>query len=241
MPKRRADLAARFVRMTAAMSMGGVAFSMAVAAVALSGVSPAVAATEVSNLAETNTVNFSAAPPPNFSHASSFTTGETSYTLSSVTLRLHCNSPPCGVQARLRSDSGGQPGAVLETLGTANLPSGESIQVFGSTGTLLTAATTYWVTAGEAGSGFGQWLGTFSTAQASSSGWTIGDQCFQSNDGATWAPVFPVGPPNESALFSVEATAGVGVPALSEPAAGVVGLLLCMAGVLATRRRLHFR
>ena len=179
------------------------------------------ASTYVSNLAQANTVSFSALPPPNYSTASSFTTGAGTYVLTSVALRIQSNTMSGSVGVRLRANNGGQPGALLEDLGVKSLPLGASLQAFPSVGTTLAANTTYWVTAGEAGSGSVSWMGTTSTAETSPAGWTIGDQSFNTNDGVNWNPIF-FGPPNESGLFSVDVTEPT--PTFTDIGAGLPGV-----------------
>ena len=167
---------------------------------------PAVTAatTYVSNLAEPYQVGFSASPPPAYATASSFRTGSGAYVLTSLSLKIHSNTNST-LGVRLRVDSGGQPGALLENLGVKSLAAGDAIVTFPSASTALAANTTYWVTAGEAGSGSLSWQGTFSTLETSPAGWTIGDQCFNTNNGTTWNPI-SAGPPNESCLFAVDAS-----------------------------------
>jgi len=158
---------------------------------------------DVSNLAEANTVNYDITT---WAHASSFLTDNSGYVLDQVTLDIHSNINSGFSQVKVRSDSGGAPGAVLEDLGTFNMTAGSTLQTLTSSGTSLLPNTRYWITAGETGSGSGSWKGTSSTAEVSAGAWTIGDDDFQSIDGgASWQPT-DFGPPNESSLFSIDAT-----------------------------------
>ncbi len=157
----------------------------------------------VSNLAEANTVNYDITT---WAHASSFLTDNSGYVLDQVTLDIHSNINSGFSQVKIRSDSGGTPGAVLEDLGTFNMTAGNTLQILTSTGINLLPNTRYWVTAGETGSGSASWKGTSSTAEVSAGTWTIGDDDYQSIDGgASWQET-SFGPPNESSLFSIDAT-----------------------------------
>jgi hypothetical protein len=159
------------------------------------------AATQVSNLSEPYTVGFTA-NGVHFAHASSFVTDAASYVLQSVTVAVRTNSMGSS-ELRLRADSGGSPGVLIQSLGTQSI-TGDTLLTYNSGGTPLSANTRYWVTLGETGSGDFTWKGTTSTAQTGA--WTIGDDCFQMAAGSgTWTPT-NFGPPNESALFSIDAT-----------------------------------
>jgi hypothetical protein len=164
----------------------------------------------VSNLAETNTVNFDITT---WAHASSFLTDNSGYVLDQVTLNTHSNTNSGYSQVKIRSDSGGSPGAVLEDLGTFNITAGgTTLHSLASTGISLSPNTRYWVTAGETGDGSASWKGTTSTAEVSAGTWTIGDDDFASIDGGvSWQPT-DFGPANESSLFSVDATEVVLTP-----------------------------
>lgn len=158
----------------------------------------------VSNLSNDYEVGFGIQTPANAT-AGSFTTGADPYTLDAISVALHSDSVGDTSTMLLRADSSGSPGAVLETLGTKSLPVGDSLLQFFSVGTPLSSNSTYWVTLGEAGSGFGQWQGTDSTLEVSPVHWTIGDQTFQSQDqGASWRQA-SFGPPNSAPLFAVKA------------------------------------
>ena len=175
---------------------------------------PSFAATQVSNLSEPLSVLFNA-NGTNFAHASSFTTDASSYWLEGVTVSVSTNSSGTS-ELQLRSDAAGSPGAVIENLGSQSLPSiqGQVLLTYASAGITLAANTTYWVTLGETGSGDFSWGGTTSTSESSPGSWTIGDQTWYRNAGtSTWLPT-SFGPPNESALFSVDASELI-VPSMS--------------------------
>ena len=164
------------------------------------------AATQVSNLSEPYTVGFTA-NGVHFAHASSFVTDGASFTLQSVTVAVRTNSSGTS-ELRLRADSAGSPGALLESLGTQSI-SGDVLLTYNSVGTPLSANTRYWVTLGETGSGDFTWKGTTSTAETSPGAWTIGNDDYNMTAGSgTWTPT-NFGPPNESSLFSVDAIAPV--------------------------------
>lgn len=159
--------------------------------------------TYVSNLAESYDAEF-LSNGTTFAHASAFTTGGLGYALTGVTLSAQANTVG-HAEVRIRSDSGGQPGDFLASLGTQSLSDGLQNLTYPASGLSLLPNTTYWITAGETGSGDFNWTGTTSMAETSSGSWTIGDQTFVSADGgANWTPV-SFGPPNESARFSVDA------------------------------------
>ena len=129
--------------------------------------SRAEAVTQVSNLSESNSVNFTS--QGTFAHASSFTTGATATVLTSITVAVHTNSTGT-TELRMRADNAGSPGALIESLGSQTLgPPGITTDLaFPSPGTpTLAANTTYWVTLGETGSGDLAWQGTTSTVESS--------------------------------------------------------------------------
>jgi len=163
----------------------------------------------VSNLTDADQVGFGIQTPANAA-AGSFTTAASggSYRLDSVVVKTQGSSGGTDTSGLLlRADASGKPGALLENLGTQTLPAGASTLTYTSSGTVLSPGTTYWVTMGETGSGFGQWQGTDSTVETSSVSWTIGDQTFNStNGGGTWTQLNS-GPPNSAPLFAIDATA----------------------------------
>jgi hypothetical protein len=165
---------------------------------------PSLAITQVSNLAEANTVNFGIGA---HTHASSFITDGAGYTLNSVTLAIQSNNGSGFAQVKIRADSGGMPGAELEDLGSISPAVGASLITINSSGLALSPNTAYWISVGETASGGSDsWEGTTSTAEVSPGSWTIGDQDFTSvGGGTTWEPTF-FGPPNESSRFSVDAS-----------------------------------
>jgi hypothetical protein len=168
---------------------------------------PAQGTTAVSNLAESLGFEMTA-DGAHFAAASSFTTGGSAYQLVSITVSVFTNTTGTS-ELRLRADSAGVPGALIESLGSQTLPSnqGNVLLTFNSSATpTLSPNTTYWVTLGETGSGSFQWDGTFSTAETSPASWTIGNQSKSRGSGtAVWGEVF--GATQESGKFAVEATA----------------------------------
>ncbi|MDB2686592.1 hypothetical protein N9Y42_05225 [Mariniblastus sp.] len=143
----------------------------------------------VSNLSEPsggNSFNTVGAP-----FAQSFTTGDAPRTLSSISVAAQSNMTGSSGMM-LRSEFRNGPGDLVEDLGTQSIPVGESLPVFTSTGTVLEANTTYWVTLGEGGSGnidF-RWLSTESAGQTSPIGWTLGDEVLTNlNGGIRWETV----------------------------------------------------
>ena len=186
---------------TKAMSVSFVLFLIA---------SPSQAVTVVSNLSEPYEVTLTS-DGAHFAAAGSFLTSSGVYTLNSVTLPIQVNSELGDTTGlRFRADNSGMPGALLEGLGSQFAPQGQTILTYNSIGCLLAANTTYWLTLGETGSGGGQgWNGTFSTAESSPVGWTIGNQGMNSSDGgASWNP-YEIGPPNESPIFAIDASAAL--------------------------------
>ncbi len=191
---------------------------------------PSRATVVVSNLSEPYQVGFTA-DGTHFATAGSFSTSAAgNYRLNTVTLPIQVNSVSGDTtELRLRADGGGVPGALIESLGSEFASQGQTLLTYNSTGSVLSANTTYWVTLGETGSGGGQnWDGTLSTAEFSPISWTIGDQTFDSVIGSgTWQQV-NFGPPNSSPLFAIDATA---VPEPSSVTLGIIGL----AGLLVFR------
>jgi hypothetical protein len=185
---------------------------------------PIQAAQVVSNLGDANQVDFGIQTPTNAT-AGSFTTAAGAYTLNSISVEVNTNEDiGDSSEMLLRTDSSGSPGALIENLGTITFGQGQSLVTYSSIGTLLSPHTTYWVTMGEMGSGFGQWAGTESTLEASPVSWTIGDQTFQSQDqGATWHQA-NFGPPNSAPLFSVDASLVPEPSSLALAAFGFAGL-----------------
>jgi hypothetical protein len=180
------------------------------------------AAAYVSNLTEANELAFAASPPPNAFSASSFTTDAQDYVLTNLTLQLQSAEAGGSVGVRLRADDGGKPGGLVENLGIRVLPVGESAQTFASAGVVLAANTTYWITAGEVGTGSVTWRATSSPGQTSRGAWTVGDESFESVDGAAWTPI-ALGPSTEAGLFSIDANR---VAAIGNPFARADGLEL---------------
>lgn len=158
----------------------------------------------VTNLSESYDVNFGTFGI--FEQASSFTTGNQSYKLQSITMRVHIdNVGPQGI-ARLYSDALGEPGALVEQLSIVQpLTAGTQLAVFESSGSMLAANSQYWVSLSSTNNGAFFWAGTTSTNEFSLAGWTIGDQMkIRDVDDPAWGDV-NFGPANESGLFSVQA------------------------------------
>ena len=140
-------------------------------------------------------------------HAASFTTGAAAVELTSITVSVFTDTSGTS-ELRLRANSAGSPGALIETLGSQAHPSsGNVLLTYNSPGTpVLSANTTYWVTLGEAGSGDFQWDGTTSQDESSPASWQIGNQVKVSTDGGfSWHEV-ELGPSVESAKLAVEGT-----------------------------------
>jgi hypothetical protein len=176
----------------------------------------------VSNRSEPLDVEFNVVQ---FAFAESFTTASGAYTLNSVIVSAFSNTSGRS-ELRLRTDVLGMPGLLVENLGLQTIGPGQSSPTYISTGSILQANTTYWLTLGETGpsSGDFQWDGTLSTAETSPVSWTIADQAlFSTNGGATWKQV-KFGPPNVSTQFAIEATPAATVPEPGTCALGLIGL-----------------
>ena len=166
------------------------------------------ASVAVSNITEPYQVGLTT-DGTHFATADSFTTsGAGTFTLTSFELTIQVNSAGGDTtDLRLRADAAGSPGTLVEDLGSLFAPQGQTLLTYNSVGAALLPNTTYWVSLGEAGSGGGQnWDGTFSTAETSPIGWTIGDQAlFSADGGSTWQQESD-GSPTNSGLFTVNVT-----------------------------------
>ena len=89
--------------------------------------------------------------------AQSFTVGSTAEVLSTVDVSLTAGSPSGEFFVDLYSNNAGSPGTMLEALtGTNNPPGG--ISTYSSSGSALSANTTYWIVQGiSSGGGFQYW------------------------------------------------------------------------------------
>jgi hypothetical protein len=201
--------------------------------VVLLNLSSAHAIVVVSNLSDPLQVDFDA-DGVHFATAGSFTTSAAgTYKLNSVSISMQVNNTAGDTTGlRLRANSGGVPGALIEDLGSKLAPLGQSLQIYNSTGSILSPNTTYWLTLGETGSGGGQqWNGTESTAETSPISWTIGDQTFDMAIGSgIWNQV-NFGTPNSAPLFAVDASP---VP---EPSAAWLAIAAGGSALLLTRFR----
>jgi hypothetical protein len=177
-------------------------FIFALAAFVASGQS---AATTVSNFGETadGTILFM----PN-GVSGSFTTGNNSWTLDSITASLLTGGSDTPIQGSIYSDSGGLPGSELNSLGTILAPAlVQSNFTFTSISSFLLAPnTTYWLMLSA--SPGADWFETSLTAENSGYGWTIGDAHYFTGAYSTTSssPIFsvsaePVPEPTAIALF----------------------------------------
>lgn len=194
---------------------------------------PAAAITEVSN----TTIGGSIANGSingTFGLATSFTTDNATYRLDSASFPIHSNSSGTS-DLRLYSDAPGQPGTLLEDLGTQAIGTGDHTFTWLSSGTTLGPDTTYWLVAGLTGSGDVQAYLLDSPNQTGN--WTIGDQSLATNNhGTTWNPM-SFGFAYDPMIFSVNATPQTSTSSVPEPATATLGLLALTAAALTTIRR----
>jgi hypothetical protein len=156
--------------------------------------------------------------------AASFTTGPAASTLNSATLRLGGQSFgdfTVTYHVFLLTDSGGEPGSQLHSLGSVTDTSGNVFNYTLRTFTApesssLSANTTYWVAALTESGDQGVWGGTTSDSETGESGWSIGDTSrFLGNPSAIGAvPQFsidatPVPEPGPTALLAGLGLGGV--------------------------------
>ena len=150
--------------------------------------------------------------------AQRFTTGDAPRRLATVTVDVTSASTGSSTMM-LREDFRRGPGDLVEDLGEITIPVGSSRPIYTSSGTMLEANTTYWLTLGEdGGSGSYNWTGTASLGETSPLGWSLGNQvAFSQDGGSTWTP-FDSGFSNESARLSINVLPeGVFVPAGLNP------------------------
>jgi hypothetical protein len=162
----------------------------------------------LSNLAEPDQVEFNASfafDETKYVVANSFTTSLQPYVLLSTTLALFSNSTGAA-ELQLRSDMGGVPGPLIGALGSQAIASGAHLVTYSSVGFILDGNTKYWLTLGQTGAtGDVAWSGTFSAAQTSPVGWSIGDRALFSADGGVTYQMENAGPQSEVARFSISA------------------------------------
>lgn len=163
-----------------------------------------------------------------FSYGSSFTTGDTSSILSSITVVLANGGYGSGFTLTLNQISSGLPGAVIETLSGNSSPTTAASYTFTSSGVTLAANTTYAIvaSAGSTPDASFNMHRTVSNGQTGSTGWTIGDSGFQDSDGWYADPA--------KIVFSVSATSAVPEPSTY---AVIFGALALGAVGIVRRRR----
>lgn len=156
-----------------------------------------------------------------------FTIGATPMAFTSVDLALTAGGPGSQFFVDLYSDNAGHPGSVLEVLSGNNNPTTSADYLYTSTGTLLSANTTYWIVAGinPAGTSAFEYWNQINSAPAPSVGSGPGLR-FSLDGGSSWN--------NQAGVATVMTVRGT--TAVPEPCS--MGLL-AMAGVgmLNLRRR----
>lgn len=202
------------------MGWGGVALALLLPLLAARSAEAIIYA---DNLSQTNVGNSGIGDfGISLSAGSSFTTGNDSYSLNSVTASFS-ESAEGDLNINLYSNAGSEPGTLLESLSTTDDITGSPSNHLFEPNNLVTLdpTTTYWLI-GESASGQYAWNVTNSTAETAIDGWTIGDGgVFSTNGGASWSPG------NSSTVqFNVDATAA-SVPFEFSPGLG----LLLMTGL----------
>lgn len=184
---------------------------------ALLAVQMAPAVVGVSNLGETSAAVYGIT-----SLGFGFTTGSgAGWTLDSAVVKLEGIGSTDLVQFTLRADAGGNPGALIESLGSTQVPNGTTDITLTPVGPVtLASSTTYWLL-GENTNPNNSWVYTTSDNETGLAGWSISDVT-RSFDGTTWS----------SRAGTVMAE--IGVTPVPEPAS-----LLAIGGALAAfaRRR----
>ncbi|MDB2686593.1 hypothetical protein N9Y42_05230 [Mariniblastus sp.] len=149
-------------------------------------------------------------------YAQSFTTGADAIALFNVMIQARSDFDG-SAQMNLRADNFGNPGVLIESLGTATIDVLRSAPLFTPDAPIdLLPNTTYWLTMGEDGSASGsfEWIVTDSTGQTSSFGWTIGDEVLERFDldiiGTFWVPVSNLA--DRVALFKIQTEPVPGTP-----------------------------
>ena len=153
------------------------------AALGLAASQPTLATTMTDNTGEA----LAGYAPLMFLRAESFTVAtDQDYMLEDVQIKLIA-PPTSGLFARIYSNSGSNPGTLLEQLSLGSFNPTSSLLAFASTGLDLTAGATYWVVVGGDPTGATGWDTTFSTNQTSVGNWSIGNNNRLSfNSGASW-------------------------------------------------------
>jgi hypothetical protein len=163
----------------------------------------------VSNLGESVSSNVQVLAIPSILYSrygQSFTTGAGEYRLDNITVRIYDGTNAYnGFTMELYSDSGGQPGSLLETLSGDNNPISGEIPYESAALTLLAANSTYWWVArleeGPESRVVGLWQ-TNSTAETGHAGWTIGNsRAYSGSPSGGWSSGGSI------LQFSVSATA----------------------------------
>ncbi len=165
---------------------------------------PGLAQVQVSSLANTATA-FGGISNGNY-RASSFTTDNQSYFLTSVTLSIDgATDTSSPLFFSIYSDDGGLPGIeVTNGSLTGDLNPTGGLSVYTPSGSLfLDANTTYWLTTGtETGNGRSLW--DYASDDSETGAWTIGNASAVSlNQGASWSSV---GLATVDYLYSVSAS-----------------------------------
>lgn len=170
--------------------------------------------------------------------ALSFTMPSTSYTLSSVTLRLSgygsgaADSPAVGIY----SDNSGTPGTLVGSLLTNPSPNDGSEANFtftATSATTLVGSTTYWLKVDEVGTGQYLWRGSNPYSIQPSGEATYGVLLTSPNSGSTWPTNVSAVVPNLRPTFEITATSAIPEPSTYAMWAGAIGLL----GSFIVRRR----
>lgn len=147
-------------------------------------------------------------------NAISFTTDNNTYTLDSLQTQVNNGAGgTADIGLTLHADNGGQPGSVIEDLGstTVSLASTTIDLSYASAGTALSANTTYWCVVSRTGDNTFSLAGNNSTDETSPGSWSIGSPVLNTQDGTTWSDFIP------TFALAVEATADPIVIAVPEP------------------------
>ena len=153
--------------------------------------------------------------------ATAFTTGTSTYTLSSVGIHLGAQSGTPTPLVQIYGDTSGNPGTLLATMNNPGSITDNVVNTYTDpANTMLSGSTTYWmVTSNSAAvNGQGFRVGTTDTNNLDSgtaAGWTIGSARYKTDITATsWTT------PTRRHLFEIQGTrtdAASGVPAITAP------------------------